>query len=116
MHKHLARSVKKVHEALDSGSIDVLTELQKLYEKCDDCLKEAQTTDDWQSKRAFISEARQILRVVGEVQGKIQNINIQMNVFNNPQISQIFNDILLALEPYPDALLACSNAMEARKK
>ena len=116
MHNHISGNSNVLNNELSDSTIEVLSELQKLYNKCDSFLADAEKSDGWQDKKAFISEARQILRVIAEVQGKIQSINIQMNILNNPQISAIINTILVALEPYPEAKLACAKALDTGEK
>ncbi len=112
MHNHLAGQADKVRKALDSGSLDVLTELEGLYRTCDHFLKEAQSSENWPQAKAFVAEARQVLTVIAEVQGKIQKINLQLNVYSNPQVVVLIDKILTALEPWPQARLEVAKALE----
>ncbi|NTU60728.1 MAG: hypothetical protein HGA95_00105 [Caldiserica bacterium] len=115
MHKHLSGQSDKIREALDSGAVDVLEELNKLYRSCDRYMDNAQQAGDWQQAKAFISEARQVLRVIAEVQGRIKSYNVEMNVYSNPQIMILLEKIQVALEPWPQARLAVVEALEEKE-
>ena len=112
MKNHLKGQADKVRQALDTKSVDIVAELEKLYSTCDSYLKKAELANDWQQARAFIAEGRQTLRVIAEVQGKIKDITVQMNVFSNPQIFVLIEQIQSALEPWPQAKLAVAKALD----
>lgn len=112
MRNHLSGQSDKIREALDSGAVDVLEELTKLYRTCDGYMDNAQKAKDWQQAKAFLSEARQVLRVIAEVQGRIKSYNVEMNIYSNPQIMVLLEQIQIALEPWPEARLAVVKALE----
>jgi hypothetical protein len=118
--QHIPDLLVKASQAMAVADADYLIDkLQGLEANAREAL-EANRGEDWRVFLAAISEIRENVKLLAQVSGKLQEIQLQMNTQVNVGVRlvehpdyQRFEDILArALEPYPAARYALADALE----
>lgn len=100
----------EVRPVTAAGDIDILTEVKSLYARMQKHLGIAETEENWKAVRAFHAEARNDLELLGKLVGKLESAP-SFNLTISPVWIQVRAVILRALEPFPEARLAVSQAL-----
>jgi hypothetical protein len=110
---HLAESLVKAKAAEEVANADtVLDHSVMLRDRALNILDMAERENDLRTALAAIREARECVRLLGELAGKLQSAGT-VNVIMSAEWIQVQAVILSALEPYPDARLAVAHKLEA---
>lgn len=83
-------------------------QLKEIRRKAANLLDQAETAKDLKAAGVFIRELREEIRLWAELEGKLQP---QVNILVNPEWIQLRTLIINALEPYPEARQAVTNAI-----
>jgi hypothetical protein len=108
---HLPASLVKAQEASEAAQADaLLAQVVDLRDKALGVLTKAEGADDLRAAVAAIREARGCVELLGKLAGQLQDAPT-VNLVLSPEWMSIQVQILLALEPHPDARLAVAHAM-----
>ena len=89
---------------------DHFDQLRVLRERAALALETAEGAEDVKTALLAIKELRELLRLWGELEGKLQS-QPQINILVNPEWLQLKTTIVTSLRPYPEALEAVLNAL-----
>ncbi len=89
---------------------DHFDQLRVLRERAALALETAEGAEDVKVALLAIKELRELLRLWGELEGKLQS-QPQINILVNPEWLQLKTTIVTSLRPYPEALEAVLNAL-----
>jgi hypothetical protein len=110
---HLPAALVKGREAREvANADDLLQAVQDLQARAWSILSTAEDAGDLRTALGAIREARGNLELLAKLMGKLHEGAV-VNVLVSPEWIMVRTLILQALDPYPDARLAVSGAMEA---
>ena len=89
---------------------DHFDQLRVLRERAAIALETAEGAEDVKTALLAIKELRELVRLWGELEGKLQS-QPQINILVNPEWLQLRTIIVTALRPHPEALEAVLNAL-----
>jgi len=106
-------TVKKAHaHAEDMRAAELVAQIKDLHNVALDALRRAQEADDVRTILAAVREGRENLVAIGKLTAGVNDKPI-VNVHINTQWVEIRTVILRALEDYPEARWALSDALAA---
>lgn len=114
---HIIAALTESKQAKEIACADsLLSEISNLKKRGLKLLSQAEEEKDIRGACAALKEVRSIFELLGKLSGELQNsgrtVNNTQNVFNAPVFLEFQNTIMKALEPYPDARIAVSKALE----
>jgi len=92
---------------------DHFEQLKILRERAAMALERAESSDDSKATASFIRELRELIRLWGELEGKLQS-SPQITIVNDPEWIEIRTLIITALDDYPEAKEAVVHAIRGR--
>ena len=114
---HIPELLVKASQAMEVAQADYLIDkLRGLEEDARQAL-EANRGEDWRVFLAALSEIRENIKLLVQVSGKLQEVQLQMNTQVNvalaehPEWQRIEDVLTRALEPYPAARFAVADAL-----
>jgi hypothetical protein len=110
---HISEALLKAKDVEKVAHADtVLDHSVMLRDRALNILDMAERENDLRTALAAIREARECVRLLGELAGKLQSAGT-VNVIMSAEWIQVQAVILSALEPFPDARLAVAHKLEA---
>lgn len=108
---HVAEHLAKAKAAEEIAAADsLLEELQRLRRRALAILDKAEGADDLRTALAVIREARSMVELLLETEGKLDRRDV-LNVTLSPEWLHIQSVMINALEPFPDARIAVAEAL-----
>jgi hypothetical protein len=110
--EHLPELLAKAYEAAQVADANVLlSDLAKIRESTLTVLDKAERSNHWEAVLKSVREARENIRILGELQGKIATQGTT-NIHLAPEWLELRTVIVRALEPHEDALSDVLRALE----
>jgi hypothetical protein len=117
--EHIPELLVKATQAMEVANADFLIDkLRGLEANAREAL-EANRGDDWRVFLAAIGEIRENVKLLAQVSGKLQEIQLQMNtqvnigrIEEHPGYGHLEDVLTRALEPYPAARYAVADALK----
>jgi hypothetical protein len=117
--QHIPELLIKASQAMEVADADFLiAKLRALEADAREAL-EANRGEDWRVFLAAISEIRENVKLLAQVSGKLQEIQLQMNtqvniqhIEEHPDYQRLEDVLTRALEPYPAARYAVSDGLK----
>jgi len=111
---HISQALVKAKEAEEIADADSLIEkLKSLQEEALSILKEAREEKDLRTAVLAINSTKGILELQGKLLGELKD-NPQINILISPEWTSLRATILQAIEPYPEARVSISRALESK--
>lgn len=85
-------------------------QLKILRERAATLLDQAESSQDMKSAGSFLKELREQIRLMAELEGRISS-QAQITIINSPEWIETRTQILIALDPFPEAKAAVVNAI-----
>jgi hypothetical protein len=109
---HIPSKLLKAHAVEEVTAADVLLEdIASIRSAAFRALDRAEEAGDMNTLLRAIREARENVRLLGELRGRL-NSGTTINIIQNPQWLELRAVIVGALEPHPDAKRAVVEALE----
>lgn len=113
--EHLPDLLAKAYEAEEVARADeLLTDVRRLQARTLRALLRAEEAADWTTMLRAVREARENVRLLGELRGKLDARPV-VNVLVSPEWLELRAQIVGALEPHPDAREAVVRAIASRE-
>ncbi len=110
--EHIPGLLVKAREAEEiAEATDLLADITRLRDSAFDLLDRAERSFEWKAQVAAIREARENIRILAELQGRLATQGTT-TIINSPEYLEVRALIVQALGPYPDARLAVVRALE----
>ncbi len=110
---HLNELLQKAKEANDVTQADnLLDQVRDLQNKALSILSKAEAEKDYRAATGAIREARGCVELLAKLLGQL-NDRPQVNILITPEWKSLRTVILEALQPYPDARISVSRALES---
>ena len=110
--EHIPQLLVKALEAEEaSRADDLLRQVRALQSKTLSTLVKADGAEDWSTLLKAVREARENVRLLGELHGKLDT-HPTVNLHLHPEWVEMKALIVGALEPYPEARYAVVGALE----
>ena len=115
--EHIPELLVKATQAMEVADADYLIDKLRGLEKDARQALEANRGDDWRVFLASIGEIRENIKLLAQVSGKLQQIQLQMNQVNvisleeHPEYKRLEDILTRALEPYPEARYVVADAL-----
>jgi hypothetical protein len=109
--EHLPELLVKAHEAEEAARADeLLMDVRRIQARTLLALKRAEDAHDWLTMLRAVREARENIRLLGELRGKLDTRPI--NIHLHPEYVEVRALVVQALEPFPAARNAVVRALE----
>ncbi len=110
---HIDENLAKAKEAQEVAQADnLLDQVRGLQKKALNILSKAEAAKDYRAATGAIREARGCLELLARLLGEL-NEGQTINILIAPEWLSLRNVILEALEPYPEARISVSTALES---
>ncbi len=109
---HMHVKMTKAQEAIDVAAADsLLSQVKELLSKTNDLLTRAEQAGDLRTALQGVREARGCLELLAKLEGQLAQEG-SINIIFAPRWLELRTVILHALEPYPEAKLKLSEALQ----
>jgi predicted transcriptional regulator len=113
--EHLPELLAKAYEAEEAARAEeLLTDVRRLHARTLRALLRAEAAADWTTMLRAVREARENVRLLGELRGKPDTRPV-VNVLVSPEWLELRAQIVGALEPHPEAREAVMRAISSKK-
>jgi len=110
--EHLPELLAKAHHAQEMADADeMLMDMRRLQARTLLALTRAEQARDWMPMLRAVREARENIRLLGELHGKIATQGTT-TIINNPEYIEARTIIVSTLEDFPEAKRAVVSALE----
>ena len=109
---HISQTLVKAKDARESVYADsLLDQVKSLMEKALEILAKAEVEDDLRTALIAVREARGGCELLGKLLGELREYP-QVNILISPEWVSLRATILQAIEPYPEAKISITKALE----
>jgi transposase-like protein len=111
--EHLPQLLAKAHEAEEAARADeLLTDVRRIQARTLLALRRAEEAEDWLTMLKAVREARENVRLLGELRGKLEARPV-VNLHMHPEYVEARTLIIQALGSFPEARDAVVSALES---
>ena len=113
LREEVASAAKDSMAARLENAASFIDQLREVRDKAAGLLDQAEASDNLRAAGVFLRELREQIRLMAELEGKISS-QPQLTIINNPEWVELRTLIITALDDFPEARQAVTDAIRRR--